>query len=224
MTLVKICGLKTVDTAKALVPLAADYVGFVFAPSRRRVTAAEAGAMIRAMRELGQELNVPAPLAAGVFVDPSAEEAVRIAEEASLDVVQLHGSETPDFCRRIRSACGVKVWRVFSAAANGSPEQCAAPYADAIDAILLDTAGGGTGQTFDWGLIPEWQRWASEHSIPLIIAGGLNPDNVGRLLSDFRPDGVDVSSGVETDGAKDIDKIRAFIERVRLHDAQANAG
>ena len=224
MTLVKICGLKDVETAKALLPLAADYVGFVFAPSRRRVTAAEAGAMIRAMRELGQERNIPAPLSVGVFVDSSADEVVRTAEEAGLDVAQLHGSETPEFCRHVRSLCGVKVWRVFSAAASDSPEHSAGPYAEAIDAMLLDTAGGGTGQTFDWGLIPAWQRWASEHAIPLIIAGGLSPDNVGSLLADFRPDGVDVSSGVETDGAKDIHKIRAFIERVRLHDAQANAG
>jgi phosphoribosylanthranilate isomerase len=93
------------------------------------------------------------------------------------------------------------------------------PYRGLCDSILLDTydpiVGGGTGETFAWNRIPAYQAWAAEAGMPLIIAGGLKPDNVGELITNYKPDGVDVSSGVETAGAKDILLIKAFIERVR---------
>ncbi len=199
---VKICGIQTEEEALAGAAEGADALGFVFAESPRRVTPEEAAA---AMERLP-----PFVSRTGVFVDETLEEVRRIARLCGLDVLQLHGGESPGYCRALRP------WRIIkSFPANSAliPEECAR-YRPA--AVLLDTAyperRGGGGRTFDWRLA---EPFAGHASFPLILAGGLDPGNVFRALEAVRPYGVDVSSGVEKNGAKCRQKIREFIGEVR---------
>ncbi|GAA3405154.1 phosphoribosylanthranilate isomerase [Paenibacillus hodogayensis] len=232
MTTVKICGFKDVETVKAVLHLPIDYIGFILAPSKRQVTPALAGDMVRAVNER-RRTGAPAPLTAGVFVNPTEQQLAEALREAPLDIIQLHGAESPEFCRWVREMFGVRVYRVCSFAEtegaasgqDGAQAVAAAldPYAGCVDGLLLDTVGGGTGKTFDWSRIPDYAAWARRNGIPMLVAGGLDPDNVAELIGAYAPDGVDVSSGVEMDGVKDVHKITAFVERVKRHESHANA-
>jgi len=234
---VKICGIRDQQTLRKMAGLPVDYVGFVFAPSRRRVTAEEFAALADCARSVPMAGGRP-PRTVGVFVNPSMEELELAVRLSRLDVVQLHGTETPDFCREAASRFGVAVWRALNAeeaapaggegqtdestaesrmtgAGRPGPDGILAAYRGAAEAVLLDTGGGGTGRTFSWDVIPAWKEAARRHGLKLFVAGGLTPDNVRALIDAYGPDGVDVSSGVETDGRKDIGKIAAFVERVK---------
>ncbi|AZN40729.1 phosphoribosylanthranilate isomerase [Paenibacillus albus] len=223
MTRVKICGLRDNETVRAMDGLPVDEIGFVFAKSKRQVSPALAGELIGEVRKL-RTPSGSAPQSVGVFVNPTIDELRSVLAEAPLDVVQLHGDETPEFCAEVRKLLEVKVWKVLSvlsedsegdsAAASVGPDRLAA-FAGTVDGFLIDTAGGGTGVTFAWHVIDRYSSVAAEIGVPLYVAGGLHPDNVGELLSSYSPSGVDVSSGVETDGVKDIQKIRMFAERVK---------
>ncbi|RXZ76856.1 phosphoribosylanthranilate isomerase [Paenibacillaceae bacterium] len=216
-TKIKVCGLMDEATIGKLDGMAIDQIGFVFAPSRRQVTAEQAVPLVAAVQRL-QCAAGRAPQTVGVFVQPEFVQLQTLLREVPLDIVQLHGAETPQFCRQIKDELQVGVWKVFSVAAGDQQTDGAyaelASYAGAIDAVLIDTAGGGTGQTFDWNLVDGYLAEARKLGVPLYVAGGLSPDNVVRLLDATNPDGVDVSSGVETEGRKDVDKIRLFVERV----------
>lgn len=221
---VKICGLRTAEMAEQVAALPVDYVGFVFAPSKRQVTPQQAGEMIRSMKLAA---GAKAPAAVGVFVNPTMEELEAVLREAALDVVQLHGEESAEFCRVVKHAFpGTRVFKVFTVKAGetkaGNESQGTSrlePYRHVVDGMLLDTYdpvyGGGSGKTFAWDTIPPYLAWCREAGIPLLVAGGLQPDNVRDLLDAYTPDGVDVSSGVETEGVKDIEKIKTFVERVQ---------
>jgi len=220
-TTVKICGLRDADTVRSILHLPIDYIGFVFAESRRKIAPAQARECIR---PLGAEADHrPAPKTVGVFVNPDLEEIRDVMAQAPLDVIQLHGRESAEFCRTVRSAFGVQIFKTVTVdpAALHNMDTVAAQldsYRGAIDAVLLDTfdphAAGGTGKTFAWECIPIYKEWTRLHGIQLLVAGGLNPGNVGELIAAYRPDGVDVSSGVETGGIKDVKKISLFVERV----------
>ncbi|WP_019909984.1 phosphoribosylanthranilate isomerase [Paenibacillus sp. HW567] len=221
-TMVKICGLQDVEVLKSMKRLPLDFVGFVFAESRRKVSPERAAKLVA---ELAGWENGNPPLAAGVFVNPTLAELEELLTTVRLDVIQLHGQESAEYCRAVREAFPqVQVWKALSvagiageAAAGGSDDL--KPYAGAVDAVLLDTydpsGSGGSGRTFDWEKIPAYQQAAAAYGLPLFIAGGLHPDNVHELLEGYAPYGVDVSSGVESDGIKDIVKITAFVERVK---------
>jgi phosphoribosylanthranilate isomerase len=218
---VKICGIREEQTILAMAGMPVDLIGFVFAPSKRQVTAEKAARLCAVARGVNMNEGRP-PRAVGVFVDPTLEELERALAQAPLDIVQLHGRETPAFCRQVRERFGVEVWRAFPVEERETDPESGltgaerlAKYEGAVSAVLLDTAGGGTGRTFRWALIPSYQARARAHGQRLFIAGGLTPDNVSGLLASCLPDGVDISSGVETDGAKDIRKIAAFAERVK---------
>jgi phosphoribosylanthranilate isomerase len=221
--LVKICGITEEATLRAMDGLPVDYIGFVFAPSRRRVVPRQAARLAAAARGARMAGGL-APRIVGVFVNPTLEELSAVLAEVPLDVVQLHGSETPELCRAVGERFGVEVWRALAvdepdkreASPEGAGPQRLAAFAGAVSAILLDTAGGGTGRAFRWDLIPAYREAAAAGGLKLFVAGGLHPGNVGELLASYAPDGVDVSSGVETDGAKDKEKIAAFVERVKL--------
>jgi phosphoribosylanthranilate isomerase len=224
-TRIKICGLQSVEVIKSILPLQVDMIGFVLAESRRRVTPAAAGAMIRAVREWASEdAGRMRPRCVGVFVNPTLEELERTLQEAEPDVVQLHGRETPAFCRMVKENYNVQVLKVLPMEASSATvpalvSEVLDPFEGCVDGILLDTYdpvyGGGSGKTFDWNVVELYQSWANKHHLPLLIAGGLHAGNVGELIASCRPDGVDVSSGVEQDGVKDIGLITAFVERVR---------
>lgn len=217
--LLKVCGLKDVETARSIASLAIDYIGFVFAPSRRQVTPHEAREMREAIRKQGGTMKF-----VGVFVNPKIEDLRALMDDVPLDVIQLHGQESEAFVRECRFLfSGVQIWKALGVRADADDAKDVSerllPYHGIIDALLLDTydphVGGGTGKTFRWDLIPPFRVWTERQGIPLFIAGGLHAENVGELLRTYPLDGVDVSSGVETGGVKDYNKIRTFVKRVK---------
>ncbi len=198
---IKICGLKEVRHAVQAAEMGADFLGFVFAESPRKVTPEQALGIIR---ELPSKV-----LKVGVFVD---EDDCIINETVTfcgLDLVQFHGRETPEDCRKILCPV-IKGIRVKDG--ESLPEM--EPYRDCVEMFLLDTyvrgLAGGTGKTFDWSLARPASRYGK-----VLLAGGLTPGNVKSAVAAARPFGVDVSSGVETGGIKDPVKIEAFIRQVR---------
>lgn len=224
MPTVKICGLQSVEVLKSVIHLPIDHIGLVFAPSKRQVKPDKAAELISYLRHEADH-GVSVPLTVGVFVNPSQEQLKEIMATAPLDIVQLHSQETPEFCKWVREKFDVQVFKSVSISKSEnkipSSSEVAAqldPYIGSVDAVLLDTFdpvyGGGSGKTFAWDCIPVYQEWARKAGVKLLVAGGLQPDNVDQLVEAYRPDGVDVSSGVETDGVKDIAKITAFVERV----------
>ncbi|UUZ79443.1 phosphoribosylanthranilate isomerase [Paenibacillus sp. P26] len=227
MTSVKICGLKSEEQVLATAALPVDHIGFVFARSKRQVTAEQAGAWIRSLHDAYPVDR--RPLTVGVFVNPTREELYAVMKEAPLDVIQLHGQEDAEYCRWVKETFpGVRIFKALSLPVGADTGQSAfdsvlreqlQPLRPYTDAVLLDTYdpvyGGGSGKAFPWDAIPPFQAWCREAGIRLIVAGGLHPDNVRGSLDTYGPDGVDVSSGVETDGVKDITKIKSFVERVK---------
>lgn len=189
MTSIKICGLKDTETLSSILHLPIDHIGFVFAKSKRQVTPQQAGELIRVIADWKAAGNA-APLTVGVLVNPSREELTVILNEAPLDILQLHGHETPEECQWIKNEFpGVQLWRVVSVTQTRQEESNYEahrltdaialqldPYKDVVDAILLDTFdpvyGGGSGKTFSWETIPPYQAWSRATGIPLLIAGG----------------------------------------------------
>ena len=192
MTKVKICGLSTKEAVKTAVSAGADYIGFVFAPSKRQVTVEQATELAKFIPSHIQKV--------GVFVSPSRAELLEAVDKVGLDLVQVHGQVVDKLFENL--PCG-------SIQAVQVDEGGHVPNSQA-DYLLFDAPVAGSGQTFDWG-----QLDTTELAQPFFIAGGLNEDNVARAIQHFSPFAVDVSSGVETDGQKDHEKIRRFIERVK---------
>lgn len=215
--LVKICGIKEQKTLQEMSGLPVEYIGFVFAKSRRQLSPDQAAKLQAYSRTVAMANGKP-PLTVGVFVNPTIEQLADTLSAVPLDVVQLHGEETPEFCREVQERFKVEVWRVLPVTESEDPSSGSSrlkAYRGAVSTILLDTAGGGTGITFRWDAIPSYQEVARSLGLRLFVAGGLTPDNVDQLITSHLPEGVDISSGVETDGVKDIHKITAFAERVR---------
>ena len=192
MTKVKICGLSTKEAVKTAVSAGADYIGFVFAPSKRQVTLEQAAELAKFIPSHIQKV--------GVFVSPSRADLLEAIEKVGLDLVQVHGQVVDKLFENL--PCG----SIQAVQVDGDGH---VPNSQA-DYLLFDAPVAGSGQTFDWG-----QLDTTELSQPFFIAGGLNEDNVARAIQHFSPFAVDVSSGVETDGQKDHEKIRRFIERVK---------
>lgn len=205
MTEIKICGLTNMEDALAVVSAGADALGFVFHPaSPRCVTSGQAKEMIGVL---------PATVCTvGVFVNLAAEEVLHIAEFCGLDFVQLHGAETPEYCRRFARE------RVIKALSFRSEDEFPALADYSVRAFLVDAHDpvrfGGTGKTCDWNLA---RKAAVRH--PLILSGGLNVENVISALEAVRPPAVDICSGVEVrPGKKDHEKIRSVIAAVKRFD------
>lgn len=197
---IKICGLKRHEDIDIVNEALPDYVGFVFAESRRRVAY---GAALEMKKRLDRRI-----MAAGVFVNAKLTEIERVAAAGIIDLVQLHGDEDAGYVAETKRKTGLPV---IKAVRVRSREQIMAAQALPCDYLLLDafdkSAYGGTGRTFDYGLIPKLEK-------PFFLAGGLNAENIGRALA-AGPYGVDVGGGAETDGVKDAAKIREIIMMVR---------
>ena len=194
---VKICGICDAAAAQAAVEAGADLIGFHFCSSDRRVTPEEAKAIV-------DRLSLR-PTIVGVFIDQDPEEVRQIADLVGLDLLQLHGSEPPGF------DAGRPVMKVLKVKDGHIPDADAWP-----DPIMLDSWSadqrGGTGRTWNWDRAGELLA-----ARKVFIAGGLEPGNVGKVVSEFKPYGVDVSSGVESEvRVKDPDKVRAFVHAVRI--------
>ena len=212
MTKIKICGLSKVEHALVSAKAGADFLGLVFAPSRRQVSPQKALRIAEAVRNLACR-----PAIVGVFVNLPVREIDQIASYCKLDLVQLSGNEG----LRDYQEIDYPVIKVVHVSKSQTAEQITTEIERDLcfklkhePIFLLDTgssrAYGGTGRAFDWGLAR-----AVSARFRVIVAGGLEPQNVGRLIAEVKPWGVDVSSGVETGGVKDSAKIKAFISSVR---------
>lgn len=202
MTKVKLCGLKRLCDIEWANEVRPDYVGFVFAGKKRRVTDAIATA-------LRQHLDQAIP-AVGVFVNEEQEHIIQLVKAGVIQVVQLHGQEDDDYIEGLRQTIDVPLIKAFAITGTDSlkaVKTCRADY------VLLDNGPGGTGEAFDWQTI--------QHRIhrPFFLAGGLTPENVAQAMA-LKPYALDVSSGIETDGVKDKQKIIKFMAQVKTYASQ----
>lgn len=212
--IVKICGLRTVEHARIAAAAGADLIGLVFAPSRRQISPGEGAAIVEALhRHPG-----PRPLAVGLFVNATAAAINAVSAQVGLDLIQLSGDETLEDAAAIRLPV-IKACRMDGSAHEGAwraqAERVAADESlHAGPRLMIDAhvpgAYGGTGIQADWAQAAAWAAY-----LPIILAGGLNSQNVAAAIAQVRPWGVDVSSGVERDGTKDPQQIEAFIAAAR---------
>ena len=201
MTRIKICGLTRLEDIDYVNVYKPDYVGFVFADSRRQVNKETA-------RQLKSRLD-PSIIAVGVFVNAPTETIVDLLEEGIIDMPQLHGRETEEDILAILHR--VKVAVIKAVSVSGIDDVLAWQHS-AADYLLLDSGKGGTGQSFDWSVVAALNEM--KFSKPYFLAGGLKAENVKEALS-YAPYGVDASSGLETNGFKDVKKIEQFVNLVR---------
>lgn len=214
---VKMCGISKVETIPAVVEAKPDYMGLVFAPSKRQVTVDQAKTLVEELHKQytkrynngAEQSNNDEIKTVGVFVNETLDNLVSIATEANLDVVQLHGDEDEAFIQSLKERTNVEVWKAVQIRSAADAETWIDSSADMLlfDAYHKDERGG-TGEVFDWSCLDEFER-------PFMLAGGIDSTNVARAIRTVRPYGIDISSGIETDGVKDDEKITAFTKLVR---------
>ena len=239
---IKMCGISKVETIPAIVDAKPDYMGLVFAPSKRQVTVEQAKTLVDELhkqyekaygeatvpmntdtaqdRQDSQEIqniqkfvqgnsNFENIKTVGVFVNETLENLLKIVEEVKLDVIQLHGDEDETFIQSLKECTNVEVWKAVQVRSAADAEKWIDSSADMLlfDAYHKDERGG-TGEVFDWSSLDEFER-------PFMLAGGMDSTNVARAIRTVRPYGIDISSGIETEGVKDDEKIKAFTNIVR---------
>lgn len=197
MTKIKICGLRREQDIRYANELMPDYIGFVFLKGKMRYVTFEEAAHLRSLLD-------PAIPAVGVFVNEPVENVIRLLQSGTIQIAQLHGQEDEAYAEELGRAGDHCIIRAF---AVRSSEDIHRAFAFPADYPLLDN-GKGTGETFDWSLFQEQEK-------TFFLAGGLSPENVKEAIECFHPYAVDVSSGVETDGFKDYEKMKAFMDAVR---------
>ncbi len=198
---IKICGLKSVEDVLKINDFNIDYVGFVFAESKRKVSKEKALEMKKALK--------PTIKTVGVFADMSYAEISEIADYVGLDVIQLHSDEDNEFCQKFQ---GKTIWKSISVN-DTEPEIIAEKYKN-IDGFLLDTytkdLRGGSGKTFKWTLAKDFSK-----KYFTILAGGLSEENIIDAYNAVKPNVMDLSSSVETEGIKDYNKIKSLMRRIQ---------
>lgn len=197
MTKIKLCGLSRPCDIEMVNALNPEYIGFVFTPKSKRYVSPEKASELK-------KLLSPGIKAVGVFVNAPQNEILELVHSGIIDIIQLHGTEDAAYIRQLReltNALIIQAFRMKTEADIFLAKQSSADY------ILLDS-GAGTGMTFNWQLIQDVKR-------PYFLAGGLNPDNVRNAIQKLTPFAVDVSSGIETEGFKDKEKMTAFVTAVR---------
>lgn len=218
---IKMCGISKVETIPAVVKAQPDYMGLVFVPSKRQVTVDQAKILVselhkqyanRYNRDVIQWSNDVVQefiKTVGVFVNETLDNLVTIATEVNLDAVQLHGDEDEAFIQSLKERTNVEVWKAVQIRGAADVEAWIDSSADMLlfDAYHKDERGG-TGEVFDWSCLDEFER-------PFMLAGGIDSTNVARVIRTVRPYGIDISSGIETEGVKDDEKIKAFTNIVR---------
>ena len=214
---VKMCGISKVETIPAVVEAKPDYMGLVFAPSKRQVTVDQAKILVEELhrgyaKKYGSDTEHDKNdtiKTVGVFVNETVDNLVTIANEANLDAVQLHGDEDEAFIQSLKERTNVEVWKAIQIRSAADAEAWIDSSADMLlfDAYHKDERGG-TGEVFDWSSLDAFER-------PFMLAGGIDSTNVARAIRTVRPYGIDISSGIETNGVKDDEKITAFIKIVK---------
>ena len=214
---VKMCGISKVETIPAVVEAKPDYMGLVFAPSKRQVTVDQAKTLVEELHKQytkrynngAEQSNDDEIKTVGVFVNETLDNLVTIATEVNLDVVQLHGDEDEAFIQSLKERTNVEVWKAVQIRSAADAEAWIDSSADMLlfDAYHKDERGG-TGEVFDWSCLDVFER-------PFMLAGGIDSTNVARAIRTVRSYGIDISSGIETDGVKDNEKITAFTKLVR---------
>ena len=214
---VKMCGISKVETIPAIVDAKPDYMGLVFAPSKRQVTVDQAKILVEELhrgyaKKYGSDTEHDKNgtiKTVGVFVNETVENLVTIANEANLDAVQLHGDEDEAFIQFLKERTNVEVWKAVQIRSAADVEKWIDSSADMLlfDAYHKDERGG-TGEVFDWSSLDAFER-------PFMLAGGIDSTNVARAIRTVRPYGIDISSGIETNGVKDDEKITAFTKIVK---------
>lgn len=192
MTRIKFCGIRSAETAVYLNEILPDFAGFILAPQFRRFVPQNEVEKITAL--LDRRI-----MTVGVFVDNPYDEVERILKDGTVGIAQLHGSEDGDFIRRLKESTGKPVIKAFKVTSESDLERA---YSSPADLVLLDS-GTGTGKTFEWEIIKSFGR-------KYILAGGLCPENAADAVMRLHPYCLDVSSGIETDGVKDGEKMRKF--------------
>lgn len=195
---IKLCGLTRPCDIEAVNELQPDYIGFVFAKKSRRYVSPEKAEELKAMLAPGIQ-------AVGVFVNEEPERIVSLLEAGTIDVAQLHGQEGEREIRRLRELTDHPLIQAFRIDTEQDVERANASTADYV---LLDSGAGGTGTVFDWDLLQAIRR-------PYFLAGGLDTENLGTVKAKLNPYGIDISSGIETDGYKDKEKMTAFVAAAR---------
>ena len=200
MTKIKLCGLSRMEDIETVNAIKPDFVGFVFAErSKRRVSPLKA-------TELKSKLD-PDIKAVGVFLNDDLDMVAAMLNLGIVDLVQLHGAEDEDYLQKLRKITDKPIIKAFIIR---SPEDVERAESSTADYVLLD-GGKGEGKSFDWSLLKDIKR-------PYFLAGGLNPDNASEAVKTLKPFAVDVSTGIETDGKKDSEKMTAFAAAVRKED------
>jgi len=197
MTKIKFCGLTRLSDIQASNALSPDYIGFVFAPASRRYIDPDTAALLL-------EKLRPSITPVGVFVDEKPETVAALLRRGIIRIAQLHGCEDESYLARLRSLISAPLIKAFSVR---TPQDIHAANNSSADYVLLDSGAGGTGNTFDWAIAAHMQK-------PFFLAGGLNADNICAAIRALHPYGVDISSGIETDGLKDQAKMKKFIKTV----------
>lgn len=200
MTAIKMCGLSRKSDIQAVNEIMPEYIGFVFFVKSKRYISPEKALELKQMLDK----NIKA---VGVFVDEDLEKVAELLENNVIDIAQLHGSETESYIKQLRQLTEKPVIKAFRIRSNSDVEKAVKSTADMI---LLD-AGAGDGKVFDWSLLEGVKR-------PYFLAGGLNCENISDVVKNIQPYAVDVSSGIETDGLKDIKKMSFFAKTVRKED------
>lgn len=220
---VKMCGISKVETIPAVVDAKPDYMGLVFAPSKRQVTVDQAKTLVEELhKQYANRYNRDAEQysnqtlihqefikTVGIFVNETLDNLVTIATEVNLDAVQLHGDEDEAFIQSLKERTNVEVWKAVQIRSAADAEAWIDSSADMLlfDAYHKDERGG-TGEVFDWSCLDDFER-------PFMLAGGIDSTNVARAIRTVRPYGIDISSGIETEGVKNDEKIKAFTNIVR---------
>ncbi|MCP3030234.1 phosphoribosylanthranilate isomerase [Halobacillus sp. A1] len=211
--LVKLCGNRSASDVEKSASSNATHLGFIFVKKTKRYVRPErVGQWVRRTK--------PKQKLVGVFVDPTIEQLEEVLSFVSLDVIQLHGSETVSNILQIKEAVGLPVWKVVHHR-DGALEQMEI-YKGVADGYVIDSkvegAYGGTGVSFDWSTVEDYVRVANEQNVSCLIAGGITPENVSQLLG-HHPEGIDISSGIETNEQNDLYKIQAIMKEVDRHAA-----
>ena len=214
---VKMCGISKVETIPAVVEAKPDYMGLVFAPSKRQVTVDQAKILVEELhrgyaKKYGSDTEHDKNdtiKTVGVFVNETVDNLVTIANEANLDAVQLHGDEDETFIQSLKERTNVEVWKAIQIRTAADTEKW---IDSSVDMLLFDAyhkdERGGTGEVFDWSSLDAFER-------PFMLDGGIDSTNVARAIRTVRPYGIDISSGIETNGVKDDEKITAFTKIVK---------